>query len=543
MSRPGPEELRPIMKRHSLDRRGAALFMTLLISIAIAGIALGGILLASAANLTTKYNSKEALLQASADGGLEIARDSLNHGIFDTLLPTTGYTTLASSAAVTDASGNTLPRISMSLYVGHTGGRTGGAATAGQYGSNFASALSVISDTRGAVAARRMLMTQESWAKFAVAINNWAGVGYYDCDESVNGPFFSNDGLKLNTGCTSPKTIFSSSVNVVGSITNPTSGSFAAGYSTGVTALPWPTPAKLALMQTYAQNADVPAASKGDYDLISATTGNKSVPGPGLRIEFLPIDVNGNGVYDADEGYMRVWFPKTTVVGVGKGDTILAYATARRWPNDPLTTTARTFAYSILDTNPNLISHNCGAKVQLNGLPASAPYPFRTAADVYTGVYAATGGSNSAKAKAAALKVDAMLIDATRACYLGGDPHLFAVQARRSATRSHPTRRPPCHAGVSLWLVEEAAQRRTREPLHQAFRRSQLPDSPRRQPQLQGRHLRHRRRGDQREAARARDRGRDRQHLPRRRHHLRQSTRARNAMRPATCWVPSPRRT
>ena len=30
---------------------------------------------------------------------------------------------------------------------------------------------------------------------------------------------------------------------------------------------------------------------------------------PGLRIEFVTIDVNGNGVIDWDEGFMRVWVP------------------------------------------------------------------------------------------------------------------------------------------------------------------------------------------------------------------------------------------
>ena len=168
------------------NRHGAALFMTLLVSIAVTGVALGGVLLASGAQLSTRYNAKEALLQSSADGGLEIVRDSLNRGLFDSLLPLNGYTTLASHVGVKDALGATQPRINLSLYVGRTGGRTGGAATAGQYGSNFASALSVISDARGAVAVRRMLLTQESWAKFAVAINNWSGGAMYGCGESVN---------------------------------------------------------------------------------------------------------------------------------------------------------------------------------------------------------------------------------------------------------------------------------------------------------------------------------------------------------------------
>src|SRR5690606_22381969 len=144
------------------DRRGAALIFTLLISIAVAAMAIGALMVSSGAALSTRFTAREAAMQAAANGGLEIIRDSLNHGIFDSLLPMNGYTTLVENEAVLDAYGNALPRTTRSLYVGRTGGRTGGAATAGQYGSNFASALSVIRDQRGAVAARRMLMNQES---------------------------------------------------------------------------------------------------------------------------------------------------------------------------------------------------------------------------------------------------------------------------------------------------------------------------------------------------------------------------------------------
>lgn len=399
------------------DRRGAALFMTLLVSIAIGGIALGGVLLASGATLSTRYNAEEARLQSSADGGLEIIRDSLNRGIFDSLLPVNSYTTLVSGAAVKDASGNTIPRINLSLYVGRTGGRTGGAATAGQYGSNFASALSVISDSRGAVAARRLLLTQESWAKFAVAINNWSNGGVvYGCGESVNGPFFSNSTLHLQTGCSSGSgTLFASTVSVVGSISGSGSGRFTQGFKTGVTAVPWPTPARISLMQQYAQDAD---AVNGDYD-IAADSANPAAPR--VRIEFVTIDVNGNGVIDPDEGFMRVWVAANTA-GV-TSDTALAYATARRWPwMDGTTGVPQHLANAAVSTNsdPNMYSRNCGGKVQIGGVGTDT-LEFHTADSIYVATYAA-----SASAATARNAVQKVLADtSTRHCYLGGDPHLF----------------------------------------------------------------------------------------------------------------------
>ncbi len=251
-------------------RRGMALVFTLLMAIAVAAMALGAILLSSGAEMSTRFSAREASLQAAANGGLELIRDSVNRGNFDSLLPFNSYTTLVTNASVNDASGNPIPRVTRSLYVGRTGGRTGGAATAGQYGSNFASAVSVIRDQRGAVAARRLLMTQDSWAKFAVAINDWPGGAMYGCSESITGPFHSNDILRLQSGC-NPKILFSGPATVVGSVSNQTSGNFAAGLKTGVTAIPWPTPAKISLMRQYAQDAD---GVNGDYDLTTLTTGN-----------------------------------------------------------------------------------------------------------------------------------------------------------------------------------------------------------------------------------------------------------------------------
>jgi hypothetical protein len=388
--------------------------MMLLLSVAIGAIAIGGILLASGAELSTRYNAKEAELQSSADGGLEMIRDSLNRGVFDSLLPVTGFTTLASSVAVKDASGNTMPQITQSLYVGRTGGRTGGAATAGQYGSNFASALSIISDVRGAVAARRMLLTQESWAKFAVAINNWSGSAMYGCDESVNGPFFSNTGLIIQTGCSAGQgTFFASSVNVVGSISGVASGRYTQGYHTGVTPVPWPTPARIGLMQQYAQDGD---AVNGDYD-IAADSANPTMPR--VHIEFVTIDVNGNGVIDPDEGFMRVWVAAYT--GSTTSDTALAYSTARRWPwMDGASASPQHLANAAVSTNadPNMYSRNCGAKVSITGTDT---LEFHTADSVYTAVNADSGTAVKARSSVQALLADS----STRRCYLGGDPHLF----------------------------------------------------------------------------------------------------------------------
>ena len=400
------------------DRRGAALVFALLMSIAVAAMALGAIMVASGADLTTRFSAREASMQASANAGLELIRDSVNHGIYDSLLPASSYTTIVLDAPVTDAFGNVLPRISRSLYVGRTGGRTGGAGTAGQYGGNFASALSVIRDQRGAVSARRLLLSQESWSKFAYAIDNYSGNAPLSCATTFHGPVHSNTALKLIAGCNTPKITFNGPVTVVGSITNKPSGSYLAGVREGAPAIVWPTPARITVMQQFAADGD---AAGGDYDLTSLTL-NGTIPG--LRIEFLTIDANSNGTIESTEGYMRVWEPANT------SDSVLAFATGRLWPNIP------SGAGINWNRDPNIHSRTCGARIQFADEGAPQWYSSR---EIWQGIVARGGSTPSARdgtqwamsgGARGVQPAEIATVAGTpgeRRCYQGGDPHLYAA--------------------------------------------------------------------------------------------------------------------
>ncbi|MDX2208237.1 MAG: hypothetical protein SFU57_11380 [Gemmatimonadales bacterium] len=424
------------------NRRGAALLFTLVVSIAVAAMALGAVLLSSSARLTTRFGAREASMQAAANGGLELIRDSLNHGVFDSLLPDNGFTTFALNEPIPDVFGNPIAGITRSLYVGRTGGRTGGAATAGQYGNNFASGVSVIRDQRGAVAARRLLMTQESWAKFAVAINNWGGTGVYGCSESIQGPFHSNDKLRLQSGC-NPKILFAGAASVVGAITNQNSGNYQGGLTTNAAPIVWPTPARISLMQQFAADAD---AVGGDYDLTSLTSGQTV---PGLRIEFLTIDVNGNGTIEWDEGYMRVWKPTTTA------DTVLAFTNARLWTKFP------SGSGLTVPVDPNALSRNCGAITKVNGTVR-----FYTASEVYNAV-AAAGGNSTARRNAvrwllsggntgsahSSMTSGGAVTPSQRRCFLGGDPALYPSTNGTDLTPDPSLTNVPGTAAFGEWMA------------------------------------------------------------------------------------------
>ncbi|MGE3617067.1 MAG: hypothetical protein AB7L66_14445, partial [Gemmatimonadales bacterium] len=390
------------MKRIDVNNeRGVALILTLLITLAVAALAIGGVMIAGSGTLTAKFAAKEAALHSLADAGLEVARDSINR--VPTILPDTGYLTIVPASAMKDAQNNNITGYTRTVYAGKTGGRTGGPATAGQYGSNFMSIVSVINDPRGAVAARRGLFTQESWSRFAVAIDNWSNAGVaYGCGESISGPFHSNSNLRLQGSCSSPKVDFFGAVSVVGSIVNPSSGNYTKGYTTGATPLAWPTAAQLATMQAYAQDAD---AVGGDYDITGGNTGTNR---PCTRLDFQVLDSNGDGTIQWDEGYVRVF---KCLSAVGVNDSSLHMVTGKRWPNVPADLAG---VGVTVTTDPNIVSPNCGGVSGASGwITARALYDSLTAAGE-----TATNKRN---------KIRTALTSAQRRCYLGGDPRLWTA--------------------------------------------------------------------------------------------------------------------
>lgn len=408
------------MKPNIRNERGIALLLALLITMAVAAMAIGGVMIAGSGGLISKFNAKEAALHSLADAGLEVARDSINRAL--TLLPLTGYVQIVPASTIVDAQGYTITGYTRSVYAGKTGGRTGGPATAGQYGSNFMSVLSIINDPRGSVAARRGLFTQESWARFAVAINLWSNPGVvYGCGESITGPMHSNSNLQLQSGCSTPKVDFFGKVTVVGSISNSGSGNFTQGSVTGAAPMAWPTAAQLATMQQYAQDADVPG---GDYDIAGGNTGLNR---PCTRLDFQVLDSNRDGTIQWDEGYVRVFKCFSTGVAA-TADSSYTFVTGRRWNSVPADLFALLSPPQVVTTtnDPNIVSPTCGG--------VTGARPWTTARNLYAQM---TAAGRTAAQKRDSIRV--ALNSAQRRCLLAGDPRLNAMLPSDTLLRDSAT--------------------------------------------------------------------------------------------------------
>ena len=357
------------------NERGVALFLTLILMMVVTSLAMAAIMLSSNATLIGRFHAKEAEMRASADAGLEWARDTINGT--PTLLPATDFVTLQAAQPVRDAGGAVIPGYTRSVFAGRSG------ATTGQFGV-YASAISRIDDAAGrAVVVRRGELAQESFAQFARFDDTTTSSVVFANGIQVFGPIHTN-GILYVGNTPSNRANFHGLATTAATISTVSNGNFRAGYRMNVPRINLPTTTALATLSTY--------AAQGNTSVLGGAVGT-TVYNPQTRIEFVPVDINGDGDFtDEDEGFLRVYRANNTTAGA------LNYVTARRWNSGSA-------------NDPNVLSPNCGD---------AAGGVFMTAAAHTNG----SGAPHNHNTSSTAANQRASLGHATRRCYLGGDPRL-----------------------------------------------------------------------------------------------------------------------
>ncbi len=267
-------------------RRGIALLVVLLVSLAVAAIASGATFLSLNTSLVSTYHGRLSVLESVADAGLEQARSALN-GI-DSLYPDSGYITYENGVNATDASGSTIPGVQRWTYVGPTGN------TSGQYGV-FGSIVTVVEDQTGNRIVRRLEVFQESFAKYAY-FTDVEGSIVFGANDVLYGPVHSNDVIRIQAA--SPGATFWGRLKTAQTINNRSWGNYNAGYEENADEIPFPETA--ALTKLLAQ------ATAGGTNFTSSTAG--SAGQASMRIEFVALDLNADGdSSDSDEGFMKIY--------------------------------------------------------------------------------------------------------------------------------------------------------------------------------------------------------------------------------------------
>jgi hypothetical protein len=280
--------LKPVLRG---DREGFALALVLIIVMAVAGVAAGASILGSSSFTMTMREERRGLMVAAANAGLEMGRARING---DTALyPDSLWNTLENNATVTDAGGTAIPGLRRTTYVGPTG------ITTGQYGV-FGSIVSVVQDQNGDQVIRRLEVLQESFARYAYFTDfDYSTNIVFGGGDQIFGPLHSNDSIYVHsTGAT-----FHKRVTVAKRIGGKSNGTWLDVVVENAPRIPMPATADLNKLRNY--------ALAGGTRIVSSTTGG--IAQATTRIEFMPVDLNSDGLFDAvDEGFMRVYQMNST---------------------------------------------------------------------------------------------------------------------------------------------------------------------------------------------------------------------------------------
>ncbi|MDH5234808.1 MAG: pilus assembly PilX N-terminal domain-containing protein [Gemmatimonadota bacterium] len=268
-------------------RRGSALILVLMMTLAVAGLSVAAIFMSSSAGLLSAYYDRERDYRLAADAALEIARTRLRR---DTALviPDTGMTVLLSGYQVRDAQGVVLPRVRVNLFAATTGDTLGGALPT-------VTLIAQAYDAGGTRQVRRMDLRRESFSRYALFVDSFPsgeshGPGFVPGRVHTNGTWRSS-----GSGNT-----YRDSVSAVAGFAG--TASFLGDTASAVPRIRFPKDSAFPELNTLA------AAANLSFAPVSGT-------GRGTRLEFVAFDANNDGAIGQAEGFARI-FDLANVVGI-----------------------------------------------------------------------------------------------------------------------------------------------------------------------------------------------------------------------------------
>ncbi|MGQ0649488.1 MAG: hypothetical protein ACT4P7_18190 [Gemmatimonadaceae bacterium] len=266
-------------------RRGSALMLTMIFTLALGGLAISAIYMGGSTQMLSKLYDRERDYRYAAEWALAIGKARLTVDTAFTL-PDSLYVQVMNGQTVLDASGNPVPKVKVDLYAGV------GGASSGEYG-RFVELVAVAYDNGGARHVRRLELQAENFARYAMFVDTWATTACYTTGEILRGRAHSNQAWK---NCSSaPGVIHTDTVSAVTTVNGV--GQYQSAKINGHPVISFPSVAKLSWMPGYAASASLsftPAAEVG-------STG-------GSRMEFVAVDLDGDGALTgAAEGYFKVF--------------------------------------------------------------------------------------------------------------------------------------------------------------------------------------------------------------------------------------------
>jgi hypothetical protein len=371
-------------------RRGSALILVLLMTLAIAGLSIAAIFMSSSANLLSAFYDKEREFRLAAESGLELVRSRLERDPAFAI-PDTGMRQVLAGAQLTDAAGTVLTRARVNVYASTTGDSSG-------LGLPTVTLLAAAYDAGGTRYVRRLDLRRESFSRYAYFVDSFPATEQHG-PETVNGRVHTNGSWRL----TSTGNRYRDTVTAVGAVTG--TGTFDVDSIVGVGRVTYP------VDSTFPRLDSLAAAANLSFAPVSGGA-------RGSRLEFVAYDVDGDGTVEASEGFARIF---DAAVG---GDTTQLRAS-------PVTYSF--FGTPYLYWEDPIVQNQCGAFYLRSGrwhfFPVSAhrrPYGYSVIQSTGAGSYPSVNSGTMNQMDDYDLNaVLTVLGQPTSRCFPAGSPYLM----------------------------------------------------------------------------------------------------------------------
>lgn len=381
--------------RMSGRRRGSALILVLLMTLAVAALAVAAIFMSSSATLLSRFYDKERRFAYAAQSGIDRVLSRLQLDTTFAINSTTPVSAL-DQTTLTDASGASLTGVTVRVWAARTGDTTSS-------GPITISLLAQVADAGGTRYVRRVDVRRLHFGQWSLISNFATSTSTLPFFNSafVAGRVHNNQGWVTITQAT-----YRDSITSGGSVGVTNAANLKTGSGQNQRRIPWP-------------NADTLLATFFTASLSGTDTLRFDVSASfPPRVELVWLDLDSDGLGEREEGFLRVFEPL--------GNDNYYYIDKIEVRSDGLASGSNEYVW----WDDQTIQNQCGAFYRRNGRWQFFPVATHRLAWAWSIIDSTTavpgppvgGNANSADA------VRSILTRPTARCFPAGSPYLVNTE-------------------------------------------------------------------------------------------------------------------
>jgi hypothetical protein len=273
-------------------------------TLSMAGLAISAVLLTSSSSLVQRYYDKDKDFRLYARAAISLVKAQAQRDTTFTFITDSAYQALTAST-IADASGTSSAPIKVNAWAGYTGD------TAGTY-IPFLTVMSQAYDTLGVRSVQRLDLQSEALSRYQFFVDTFLPNTALASGIHMRG---RSHGNRNWVSAATPGTTYYDTLSAGASTISGTSVYTNTVAVTSAKRIKWPTATTLASLQTLATagslnfaqvaSSNTSAYSGGRY--ISGDATNASTARRGTRVRFRAVDVDNDGTYDPEEGFIQVF--------------------------------------------------------------------------------------------------------------------------------------------------------------------------------------------------------------------------------------------